>query len=89
LINEALIKASIPASRGALVAVASQTTRRIVSQPIYHGVTLSGDVTELLSQDWIGKPISTFEQKAKTFLSGPVQEFGYPKADKSILVFSN
>jgi hypothetical protein len=41
LINDALMKASIPASRGALVAVAAQSTRRILFKPLYRGVTQS------------------------------------------------
>ena len=89
LINEALMKASIPASWGALVTVVSNTTRRILSQPIYHGVIGSRPLAELLSHDWVGRPISDFEQQARSLFSGPVQEFGYPEAGKHILVFSN
>ena len=89
LINDALLKASIPASRGALVAVAAQSTGRILSKPLYRGVTGSRRVADLLSRDWVGEPISAFEKEARRLFSGPVQEFQHPQEDRSVLVFSN
>ncbi len=89
LINEALSKAAIPVSRGAIVAVASRKSGLIVAEPVYHGVTLSRHVTKMLDRKWVGQPISNFENEARGFLTGPVQEFGYPDADRNVLVFSN
>jgi len=89
-IKESLDKAAIPPERCAIVAVAAKSSGRIISQPIYHGVmTLSGRVKELLDENWVGKPVAAFDMRVHNILQGPVQEYGYPEADRTVFIYSN
>ena len=89
-IKESLDRAAIPADRCAIVTVASKSTGKITAQPVYHGVmTLSGRVQSLLNEQWIGRPVTEFDRKVMSILKGPVQEYGYPAADRTVFIYSN